>query len=267
MPYARCAISQFELANKIYADASVSFYTVDDAGTKTSDLAKLYANVTGTSELQNPQTLDSYGKFTVPVYIEEPVIAVITASDESETEQETGIISNYGRNRGAYVTSTLYYSNDLVQDSSTGIVYAVTNSYTSVSLVQDIADGNLEVFLTPSSLSGDYLPKTRETASKTSDYTATVGDSGTLFDNALATAPVYIFLPGATVGVQYSFYVAAGQKFAIQAGSGDLIKNGSEETSVAGEVYSSTIGDMISVVAVDSTTWSVELISGTWTTT
>lgn len=152
MPYARSSISGFELGNPLYVGASVAFYTVDVNGVKTSTLANLYASPTGTGLLPNPQTLDSLGKFTVPVYIQDPVIGTITPVASSEAPHDTGIISNPGRWRGPYATATLYYPNDLIQDPGTGIVYAGLLPFLSTSLSADITAGNLEIFLTPADL-------------------------------------------------------------------------------------------------------------------
>lgn len=73
---ARAPIRQFELANPLYKNASVSFYTVA-AGIKTSTLATLYAATTGTTQLANPQKLNSRGQFKQAVYIAAKVIGVI----------------------------------------------------------------------------------------------------------------------------------------------------------------------------------------------
>ena len=91
MAFTRTAVAAFELANPFYVGATVTFYTVDTAGTATTTLATLYGGVTGTTTLTNPQVLDSEGKFQQPVYIDEPVIAKITTNDTAK-DHETGII-------------------------------------------------------------------------------------------------------------------------------------------------------------------------------
>lgn len=85
----RSSISDFSLANPIYQGATVTFYTVS-GGVKTSTRATLYAAMTGTAELTNPQTLDSSGKFAQPVYTEVPVIASI--SGLTVADHDTGVI-------------------------------------------------------------------------------------------------------------------------------------------------------------------------------
>ena len=85
----RNSIQDFSLANPIYAGATVSFYTVS-GGVKMATLATLYAGLTGTTTLTNPQSLDSDGKFKQPVYIDVPVIA--TVSGLTIADHDTGIV-------------------------------------------------------------------------------------------------------------------------------------------------------------------------------
>lgn len=76
----RGTIPDFQLANSLYVGATVSFFTVDGSGNPTATLATLYAAPTGTQTLLNPQALDSEGKFQVPVYIEQPVVASVVGA-------------------------------------------------------------------------------------------------------------------------------------------------------------------------------------------
>lgn len=92
MTLARTAIQDFSQGNPIYANATVTAYTVDSSGEKTSIKASLYSAISGTGSLANPQTLDSYGKFQQPVYIEEAVILTITGLGNTP-DHDTGIIS------------------------------------------------------------------------------------------------------------------------------------------------------------------------------
>lgn len=85
----RYNINDFGLANPAYVGATVSFWTVS-GGAKTATLATLYAASTGTATLANPRTLDSDGKFSVPVYVEVPVIA--TVSGLTVADHDTGIM-------------------------------------------------------------------------------------------------------------------------------------------------------------------------------
>lgn len=87
----RALIQDLITANPVYANGIVTAYTVDEFGAKTSTKADLYSSTTGTATLANPQTLDAYGKFRQPVYIEEPVILNITGLGNAP-DHDTGVI-------------------------------------------------------------------------------------------------------------------------------------------------------------------------------
>lgn len=84
----RLAIPDFQLANRLYAGATVTFYTVS-GGAKTSTKATLYDAATGTGTVANPVTLDGEGKFSTIPYVGEAVIG--TVSGLSIADHDTGI--------------------------------------------------------------------------------------------------------------------------------------------------------------------------------
>lgn len=88
----RTCVPDFSTANKLYVNAIVTFYKVLN-GEKTAELADVYAGLTGDAKLRNPQTLDSFGKFKVPVYIAEPVIMTVTGLDNVE-DHDTGVVAS-----------------------------------------------------------------------------------------------------------------------------------------------------------------------------
>lgn len=96
----RYNLGDFNIANPVYAGATVSFYTVS-GGAKTTTLATLYAASTGTTQGSNPATLDSDGKLAAPLYVEVPVIATISGLG-SVDDHDTGIM---GLAEGAASTS------------------------------------------------------------------------------------------------------------------------------------------------------------------
>lgn len=93
MAFVRTSISEFSLANVIYAGAEVTFYVANEDGTSSGTLATLYAEVTGSETLSNPQRLDSEGRFVRPVYIEEAVVATIVRPGYT-VGHTTGVIQN-----------------------------------------------------------------------------------------------------------------------------------------------------------------------------
>lgn len=105
MTLSRTAIQDFSLSNKAYINAIVTFYAVVD-GEKSTELATLYSTLTGDGELQNPQTLDSHGKFKQPIYIGESVIATVTGLGNTP-DHDTGIINSpTGRQESQYYPSS-----------------------------------------------------------------------------------------------------------------------------------------------------------------
>lgn len=138
----RGAIPDFQLANPLYVGATVSFFTVDATGHKTTTLATLFADPTSAQTASNPQVLDSEGKFSSPVYIEVPVIAEVLGPNVPD--HTTGVINPRGTWRGAWVTNTVYYATDFIQDPVSGNVYAAEFDYTSgATIAADIAAGDL----------------------------------------------------------------------------------------------------------------------------
>lgn len=87
----RFAIPDFQLANRIYVGARVHVYGIDDDGEIDEDnLVTLYEGLTGAGTLRNPQKLDSDGKFAAPVYVDEPVVCLV--SGLSIADHRTGVI-------------------------------------------------------------------------------------------------------------------------------------------------------------------------------
>jgi hypothetical protein len=107
----------FDTANPLYAGATVTIYTVDGNGAATTTLATIYDGTTGTGTLANPQTLNSEGRFSAPIYLAEPVIMTISGP---VTTHSTGIQAPSVRNRGTWATATLYAEGDIVRDGAAG---------------------------------------------------------------------------------------------------------------------------------------------------
>jgi hypothetical protein len=161
----RAALKDFVLANRLYAGATVTFYTVS-AGVKTSTKATLYAAPTGSATLANPQVLGSDGKLQRAVYIDAATIATVTGL--TIASHDTGIIqpaptfrvdsstakfqysydggstwSDTGdtifKYRGAWVTATAYNRNDTTLQS--GVLYLCVTAHTAGTFATDLAAG------------------------------------------------------------------------------------------------------------------------------
>jgi hypothetical protein len=74
MAFTRTAISDFAVNNPVYSNATVTAFVADDDGQATATLATFYENPTGPATLQNPQTLDNFGKWLRPVYYDQDIV-------------------------------------------------------------------------------------------------------------------------------------------------------------------------------------------------
>ncbi len=138
----RTLLRDFQLANIGLIGCTLTVYTVDAAGAKTSTRATLYDSLTGSGTLQNPQDLDSEGKVERPIYHDVPVVCEVTGAHVATVN--TGAIFPGGSYRGDWVTATLYLPGDFVTDGangdSTNDFYRVANYHTSGTWATDKAD-------------------------------------------------------------------------------------------------------------------------------
>lgn len=160
---ARAPITDFELANPLYKNATIAFYTVA-SGVKTATLATLYAGMSASAQLANPQKLNSRGQFKQAVYIANQVIGEVegisvpghdtgihSAAPSFRVQQSTGkfqysydgdaTFNDTGDyiffNRGAWVTATDYHRNDMIVNATT--IYIALVAHTSGVFADDLA--------------------------------------------------------------------------------------------------------------------------------
>lgn len=157
MAYRRTAIRQFSLANRAYRNAVVTFSKVDPITlVPTGVPAVLYAEPYGDEVAINPYTMDAEGKFSVPLYVEEPVIAIVNAS--SVGVHQTGIIyPDSGGFKGVWATGTDYLPSEFVRDGAAGAntnnVYSATVQHTSGVWADDLAAGRWQIAIPATSVS------------------------------------------------------------------------------------------------------------------
>jgi len=161
----RTAIQDFAVANDAYIAAQVSFFVPDVNGLATITLATLYANLTGLTTLPNPQTLDSDGKLQQPVYIEEDVVASVSAGALSHN---TGVIQHGGKWRGFYTVSTRYSRGDYivgpVGEAEEDQIYLAKRIFDSTTWAADLAAADkLELFLDVQAISANLAQATEST--------------------------------------------------------------------------------------------------------
>lgn len=91
--------------------------------------------------------------------------------------------------------------------------------------------------------------------------------SGALLHNTGAAAEVNLTLTGAFPGLWFMFFVAVAQNFRITAAAGDTIRVGSSVSGEAGNVVANTVGNALTLMALDTAQWIAIAREGTWTVT
>jgi len=93
----------------------------------------------------------------------------------------------------------------------------------------------------------------------------TAGETGKILTNEGATALNYHTLPTAAAGLTFTFLVRDADGLRITAAAGDTIELEAVVTKAAGYVESTTIGDRVTLVAVNDTEWVDVALRGVWT--
>lgn len=187
----RVLLTDFALANPLYAEALISVYAADlETWTASTTLATLYKAPTGTAEHANPLRLDGDGKWPTPAYVDTSVICRVTGA--AVPSHDTGVISPPAAIlfQGDWAVGEEYNLGDVVRDgaagANTGALYASASWHTaSSSWSTDLADERWQLFLaaTASDSAGDF---------NVLDYGAVgdgVTDDTTAINAALAAVP------------------------------------------------------------------------------
>ena len=90
-------------------------------------------------------------------------------------------------------------------------------------------------------------------------------ESGKVFTNEGVSAANYHTLPAARAGLTYTFVVQDTDGIRVVAGAGDTIRITASATPAAGYVEAATIGNCITLVAINATEWVSIATVGTWT--
>ncbi len=138
----RALLTDFALKNPYYAAASVTVYEVNENLQQTATVATLYAGPIGATLRPNPIALDGDGKFPGPIYVEKPVVMVVTTA--SGTMETLGVSGTITRWRGIWAAFTLYYPGDRVRDPGGPTTFIVVNGHVSNNFSGEVAQGFLE---------------------------------------------------------------------------------------------------------------------------
>lgn len=95
-------------------------------------------------------------------------------------------------------------------------------------------------------------------ANKTANYALLSTDCSGTFTNSGAVAEVDFTLPATAVGCVYTFDVAATQILKVIANTGDTIRVSATVSGAAGNIQSTTIGDVFEMVQTSASTWVIK---------
>jgi hypothetical protein len=164
----RVYLTDFALANPLYAGATVEVFEVNQNLANTGVYATVYAGPTGPALRANPITLDSDGKYPGLHYVEKPVIQRVTRGTE---QLELGVHGLVPRWRGVWTGATLYYVGERVRHPTDPVTYVCRSSHISANFAADLAanlwqqefDANTIADAVSAGLIGGILPNTPET--------------------------------------------------------------------------------------------------------
>jgi hypothetical protein len=164
----RVYLTDFALANPLYAGATVEVFEVNQNLANTGVYATVYAGPTGPALRANPITLDSDGKYPGLHYVEKPVIQRVTRGTE---QLELGVHGLVPRWRGVWTGATLYYVGERVRHPTDPVTYVCRSSHISANFAADLAanlwqqefDANTIADAVSAGLIGGILPNTPQT--------------------------------------------------------------------------------------------------------
>lgn len=105
------------------------------------------------------------------------------------------------------------------------------------------------------------------TAGVGSPLLLTAEQSDAVITNEGATAMTYITLPTPIAGLSYTFYCRDTDGIHITAGAGHTIRIASSNSASGGFIETVTLGNMVTLLAVNTTQWASMGHEGTWTVT
>lgn len=129
------------------------------------------------------------------------------------------------------------------------------------------AAGDLRVTNGSSSIGDLYhgVPVEANTAVAASPNILVANESGAALTNEGATAANYHTLPTAAAGYRYTFVVQDADGMRVVANTDDTIRVIDKVTAAAGYIESTTIGSVVTLLAINATEWVATSIHGVWT--
>lgn len=100
---------------------------------------------------------------------------------------------------------------------------------------------------------------------RTAATSPAASDSRKAYTNEGATSQVAVTLPAAAAGLEYTFIIQDTDGIQITAAAGDTIRQAASVSASGGTATSTTIGDTLTLLAINSTEWIAIASHGTWT--
>lgn len=142
---ARVLIAEFGVIQRSLALASVSIWVADANGEKTSVLATLYQEATGTGSRQNPQALDENGQLDNECWVEDYVIAEISEISD-RTQRQLKKVRVNPLQYPLPVTSASFAVGDTAAQSALAVAAAASAdadaTQTALDVIQTTADAS-----------------------------------------------------------------------------------------------------------------------------
>lgn len=109
------------------------------------------------------------------------------------------------------------------------------------------------------------VPVEANTAGSGAPNALAATESGAALTNEGTTAANYHTLPTSAAGYRYTFVVQDADGMRIVANTGDTIRVIDKVTAAAGYIESTTIGSVVTLLAINATEWVATSIHGVWT--
>lgn len=145
------------------------------------------------------------------------------------------------------------------------VTFSAQVAGTKVSFINFDADGLLSLGYGGQTVYAAKFTSLAPVVPNTGTATPATTDSGTVYSNEGDGDGSAITLPTAIAGLIFSVIVQAAQTVTITASAGDTIRIASEATPAAGNISCSTVGNAITLVAINATEWVALSYVGTWT--
>lgn len=185
-----------------------------------------------------------------------------TGSDNTAVGYAAGNVETVGKQSTFLGSGANSSANNVTNGIAIGYGTIVTNNNSTVlgntSTTATYLQGNVYAI-------GGLL-STRVLLAKTTNYTATTANLGTVFSNFGTSQQVTNTLPSAVAGYTYTFLVEATNGVQVVAAAGNRIQIAASQSADGGNIVSTNIGNVVTLcVGASGTNWFAISHEGTWT--